>query len=249
MKIRVIPSILTDGVCQVKGQRFDNWRTVGSVMQAVRVQARRDVDEIVLLDVNASKSGRTISPRLVSGVADFLRVPLAVGGGITSVKDVSNLLSAGADKVVVGSAAVTNDNLISCLAEEFGSQAIVVAVDVLTTPDSDAIAIYSGTRTITIRPCDLVIELIQKGAGEILLQNIDRDGLLCGLNIPLIHEVCEVASVPVLASSGLSSTENAVSAIQAGASAVVAGAILQFTEVTPAGIRSAISEAGYDVRR
>lgn len=249
MKVRVIPSILTDGVCQVKGQRFDNWRTVGSVVQAVRVQSRRDVDEIVLLDVNASKQGRMMSTHLVTDVANFLRIPLAVGGGITSVEDVSKLLAAGADKVVIGSSAVTDSELVANLSREFGSQAIVVAIDAVAAERSEAVARLSGTKHVGIHPREMALKMECQGAGEILLQNVDRDGTLEGLNISLIREVCGFVSVPVLASSGLNSAENAVSAVKAGASAIVAGAILQFTEVTPATIKLALSDAGFDVRR
>ena len=249
MKIRVIPSILTDGVSQVKGEKFDNWRTVGSVMQAVRVQSRRDVDEIVLLDVNASKEGRVINVELVSEVASFLRIPLTVGGGISSIDDVSRLLEAGADKVVIGSAAVLENGLIPNLSKEFGSQALVVAIDVIETRSLPAVAIFSGSEIVDRSPVDLAVEMVQRGAGELLVQSVDRDGTLRGLDTRVLAEISKAVSVPVLASSGLASPENAVDGAKAGASGIVAGAILQFTEVTPASIKDALSANGYEVRR
>jgi len=248
LKIRVIPSILTDGVSQVKGEKFDNWRTVGSVMQAIRVQARRDVDEIVLLDVNATKEGRVIDVGLVKEVASFLRVPLTVGGGISSVAEVSELLMAGADKVIVGSAAVLDIGLIPEISNAFGSQAIVVAIDVIDTESSQAIAIRSGSRIVEISPIELAIEMTKRGAGELLIQNVQRDGTLTGMDTQTVADVCAAVSVPVLASSGLKSPENAVDVARAGACGIVAGAILQFTEVTPAAIKNSLRSAGYDVR-
>ena len=248
MKIRVIPSILTNGISQVKGEKFDNWRTVGSVMQAIRVQARRDVDEIVLLDVNASKEGRVIEPDLVRAVSEFLRVPLTVGGGISSVNDVSKLLEAGADKVVIGTAAVINADLISHLSTAFGSQAIVVSIDVVESDTSQTVSILSGTKRMELSPVELAIDITKRGAGELLIQNINRDGTLQGMDLGIIKAVCRVVSVPVLASSGLASAEDAVEAARAGASGIVAGAILQFTEVTPAAIKVALGEAGFDTR-
>ena len=248
MKIRVIPSILTNGVSQVKGEKFNNWRTVGTVMQAVRVHSARDVDEIVLLDVTATQEDRLISPGLVDNVSRDLRVPLTVGGGIRSVDDVAELLGAGADKVVIGTGAIENEGLIEELATRFGSQAIVVAIDAAD-DGSSSIAIKSGTVPVSISPSEYARDMAQQGAGELLVQNVRRDGTQVGMNHGLVSAVSAEVSLPVLASSGLSSPEDAVGAVKSGASAIVAGAILQFTQVTPRDIREAISHAGFDVRR
>lgn len=248
MKIRIIPSILTDGRSQVKGSHYDNWRTVGSVIQAIKVQSLRDVDEIALLDVNASREERIIELALIEKIAEFLRVPLTVGGGISSSEHFSNVLAAGADKVVIGHAAVANRDLIGDLAAKFGSQAIVVSIDSKKIGNAKGVAILSGMKHFPIPPVELALEMQQRGAGEILLQNVDRDGTLEGLDIALIKELCNALTIPVLASSGLSSVENAVQAAQAGASAIVAGAVLQFTQVTPATIKAGLKEAGFEVR-
>lgn len=248
MKTRVIPSILTNGLSQVKGEGFNNWRTVGTVMQAVRVQSARDVDEIVVLDVNASKEGRLISPHLVQDVARSLRVPLTVGGGIRSVDDVAVLLKAGADKVIIGTAAHLDEDLVPSLAREFGSQAIVVSVDALGT-DAQSIAILSGAQRVDIPPADYAQDMVSRGAGELLVQHVDRDGKMEGLNHSLVEELADSVSVPVLASSGLASPHDALLAAQAGASAIVAGAILQFTQVTPLMIKDSLVAGGFDVRR
>lgn len=246
MKFRVIPSILTDGTSQVKGEQFDNWRTVGSVEQALRVQSRRDVDEIVLLDVNATREERLVSPRLIREISLTLRVPLVVGGGIRSVLDVAQLLEAGADKIVLGTKA--NPKVISELAEKFGSQAIVCSVDA-SGEDGSAVAVESGRRIIEISPLGHARRLVNAGAGEILLQHVDKDGTMEGINATLIESVASDVAVPVLASSGLSSPQDAVRAAKAGAAGVVVGALLQFTQATPADIKGALASAGFDVRR
>ena len=246
MKIRVIPSILTDGTTQVKGERFDNWRIVGSVEQALRVQSRRDVDEIVLLDVNATHGGRLISTKLIEDISLSLRIPLAVGGGIASVSDVSKLLEAGADKVVLGARA--QPRLVSSLAKEFGSQAIVCAVNAFGASGSE-LAVKSGSTVLRISPKLHSRTLVDAGSGEILVQHVDRDGTMSGINSALVAEVATAVNVPVLASSGLASPEDAVTAARAGASGIVAGALLQFTQVTPAEIKKALSLAGFDVRK
>ena len=204
------------------------------------------MDEIVLLDVNATREGRLISPRLIAQISLTLRVPLAVGGGISSVRDVSQLLEAGADKIVLGTKA--NRKVISELAEEFGSQAIVCSVDA-SGGDGFAVAVESGRRILEISPLIYARQLVDVGAGEILLQHIDKDGTMEGINAVLIESVVKDVSVPILASSGLSSPQDAVRAAQAGAAGVVAGALLQFTQATPAEIKEALASAGFDVRR
>lgn len=242
----MVPSILTNGVSQVKGEKFNNWRTVGTVEQAVRVQSRRDVDEIVLLDVNATKENRLISRELIKLISRSLRIPLTVGGGITSVEDVALLLEAGADKIVLGAAA--NGPLVSDIAEKFGTQAIVCSIDA-SGPGGEGVATNSGGHVMDISPATLAQKLVAAGAGEILLQHVDRDGTMTGLNLDLLAAVVDVVSVPVLASSGLSSPDNAAAAAHTGAAAVVAGAILQFTQTTPLDIKTALAIAGYDVRK
>ena len=246
-KFRVIPSVLTNGVSQVKGSKFNNWRTVGSVAQAIKVHGQRDVDEIVLLDVTATKEERLISSRLVSSVSSSLRVPLSVGGGIVSVEDVAELLGAGADKVVIGTSAIEVPGLVSELASRFGSQAIVCAIDVID-DGSDWIAIRSGEKPLDFSPQSYAKSLEEGGAGEILLQNISREGLLSGMDIGLLQEISEIVSIPVILGSGASGVQDFYSAYAAGASAVSAGAIFQFTEITPFVIKKFLKEKGVSVR-
>lgn len=244
---RVIPTLLTDGVSLVKGEQFRSWRTVASVVAAARVFSMRDVDELVLLDVRATAEGRCISPEMVASVANCLSVPLAVGGGVSTLADFEATLRAGADKVVIGTAAVRDLPFVSAAAERFGSQAVVVSIDAID-DDPDSIAIESGMMTIARNPSEVAREVVNAGAGEILLQSVSRDGLLIGMNLPLITDVSAAISVPVIASSGAGTYENLFEALEAGADAVAAGAMFQFTEHTPRGARNYLAERGVNVR-
>lgn len=247
VKFRIIPSILTDGTSQVKGTEFVNWRTVGSVLQAVKVHAARDVDEIVLLDVMATRQNRPISADLVSSVSRSLRVPLAVGGGIRGVEDVSTLLDAGADKVVLGSGAFEVQGLVGELAEVFGSQAVVCALDVANDTGA-SMAVRSGTVEVLGDSLDAARSLEAEGAGEILLQNVKRDGSMGGPDLARIRQLAAALSVPIIAGSGVASGSDVLKVQQAGASAVSIGALFQFSQETPGSLKEFLAAAGVPVR-
>ena len=248
LKIRVIPTILTDGYSQVKGEKFNSWRTVGSVITAAKVFARRDVDELVLLDVNARSQNKTIDKSLVATLAEFLRVPFAVGGGINSLDDIEDLLSLGADKIILGTAAVDNPNLIADAAKMFGSQAVVCAVDYRKEDGAYSVACESGTRSVKKSPLDFALIAQNNGAGEILLQNIDMDGTLKGVDVDVVKVLQSEINIPLIASGGVGKLEDFESLFAAGASAVAAGAIFQFTQVTPREVRRYLDSKGYPVR-
>jgi cyclase len=248
LKTRVIPVILTDGLSQVKGNKFDSWRTVGSVLSAARVFSARDVDELVLLDVAATASNSAVNLELVSNLAEFLRIPFAVGGGIRKLQDVENILKNGADKVIIGTALVEVPNLIEQAANEFGSQAIVCSID----SGCDG-GNYTFTRSGKMRQelsaLDLAQHAEELGAGELLLQSTQRDGTLSGFDLESIMKLSEVCSIPIIASGGAGTYHDLYQAIAAGANAVCAGAMFQFTPHTPAGARDFLSERGVSVRK
>jgi imidazole glycerol-phosphate synthase subunit HisF len=246
-KHRVIPILLTDGVSLVKGEQFRSWRTVGSVVAAARVFSMRDVDELVLLDVTASAEGRCISPDMVHSVAESLSVPLAVGGGVKTLGDFEATLRSGADKVVLGTSAVLNPSFITAAAERFGAQAVVVAVDVFD-DSADSIAIKGGTTKAAKSPVEFAVEAVAAGAGEILLQSVSRDGMLMGMDLQSISAVAASVGVPVIASSGAGNYQHLLEAFNAGADAVAAGAMFQFTEQTPRGARNFLAGEGVLVR-
>ena len=246
-KRRVIPILLTDGVSLVKGEQFRSWRTVGSVVAAARVFSMRDVDELVLLDVRATQEGRCISPLMVKSVADSLSVPLAVGGGVKTLADFEATLRAGADKVVIGTGAVDDPEFIAAASQRFGAQAVVVAVDALT-DEADTIAVGAGSTMVAMTPLELASRVVAAGAGEILLQSVSRDGMLTGMDLATIRAVSQAIDVPVIASSGAGNYEHLFEALAAGADAVAAGAMFQFTEQTPRGARNHLAKQGVAIR-
>jgi cyclase len=247
LKKRIIPTILTDGSSQVKGTNFNSWRTVGSVLTAAKVFSRRDVDELVLLDVSATKFNRIISPELVNQLAEFLRIPFAVGGGVSTLGEIELLLAAGADKVVIGTSFIENPKLITQASEAFGKQAIVCSVDSGTEGGKFCFT-KSGEIKIDKSAKNLASLAEKSGAGEILLQSVWRDGTMEGFDKALIREVCSEVSIPVMVSGGAGQVRDYLNAIELGASAVCAGAIFQFTSCTPSEVRDFLRSNNVPVR-
>jgi len=236
-KIRIIPTLLTDGKTLVKGEQFNSWRTVGSVPAAARLFSFRNVDELMLLDVKATLENRIVDTVIVADFASVLRVPFSVGGGIDSLEKIAKVLRSGAEKVVIGSAAFQNDKFIGDAANRFGSQALIAAVDVIDFSEG-LIGINSGKKEMQVNFSDTVKRFESLGVGEILLQSIKHDGMLMGMNFEAIKVFSELTNLPVIASSGASNHDDFLKAVQAGASAVAAGGVFQFREVTPSTVRN-----------
>lgn len=248
-KVRVIPTILSDGYSQVKGEKFNNWRTVGSVIAAVKLFASRDVDEIALLDTRATLESRTPDLKMIESLSSFLRVPLSVGGGVNTIRDIKNLLSAGADKVILGTACITHPELVNEAAQKFGSQALVCSIDLEKDfAENSKYMAFSGTKLGGKDALEFAKNLEIRGAGEILLQNVSRDGTRLGFDLEAISRISKEIGLPLIASSGAGSGFDAVQAVAAGASAVAMGALFQFTQETPKTVREQIKSAGYPVR-
>lgn len=240
---RIIPTILKSGSQLIKGQGFQD-RVVGHALQAARIHGRRQVDELMLIDVSATPSGSEPDYEAVEELTREVFIPITVAGGISKFEHVNNLLRAGADKVAICTAALERPSFIAELADHFGSQAIVAAIDVSgRNPWS-----RRGTHRWDMSVVTWAKECERRGAGEILLTDIDRDGKMCGYNIELIQEVSQAVSIPVIASGGCSSYEDMHKAIQAGASAVASGAMFQFLDNTPLGAARYLQEQGMEVR-
>lgn len=246
-KIRIIPTLLTDGSTIVKGEEFNNWRSVGNTQSTARLYSYRDVDELMLLDVMATKQNRILSIRTIEEYAEVLSIPFSVGGGITSVEDARKILRAGAEKIVIGTAAIENPNLIESLSFEFGNQAIIVALDIVKN-DPFTFSIRSGSTLIQREINKLIAEFNTIGVGEILVQSILNDGKMNGMNFAAIKKISSMTDLPIIASSGAGCNEDFFEAINNGASAVAAGAIFQFTEVTPKSVRDFLSSKNVKVR-
>jgi cyclase len=238
---RIIPTVLIRGNQLVKGKQFNSWRSVGHAEQAARIYASRQCDEIILLDISATPEGRGPNIPLIEKWTDQNFAPITVGGGVRTMHDVRDLLNAGADKVSICS----QPECIRECAEMFGSQAIVAAIDV----DATGVRTNCGKAWIVAaNPVGWAIALAQAGAGEILLTSIDREGTLEGYDIDLIREVSAAVSIPVIANGGCSGPEDMYNAIQAGASAVAAGALFSFTDETPKSCAKYLAAKGIEVR-
>lgn len=246
-RLRIIPTILLRGSTAVKGQGFDNWRVVGTAQAVATLHGSRKVDELVILDVGASSDGRLISPRLINSLASRLSIPFAVGGGIGSVADAAKLFEAGADKIIIGNAWRSNSELISQLSNTFGSQSVCCTIDSIS-PDQRVDSTWKKMFGENLKIQKAGQRLQDFGAGEILFNTVSLDGKMLGMDYEGIHALAEAVDIPIIASSG-ANKESFALAYDAGASAVGAGALFQFTEVAPSTIRNELAAAGYDVRQ
>jgi len=229
---------------------FDSWRRVGPVLPAVKVYNQREVDELVLVDIVAHQSDNDPDFESINEFGQDCFVPLTVGGGITRIEKVQRLLRAGADKVPVNTAAYAHPDLISEIANHHGAQCVVASIDVRAQDGRWSCFSHSGKQVTGREVVAWARELEDRGAGEILITSIERDGTMQGYDLPLIEAVVRAVKIPVIASGGAGSYQHMVDAVtQAGASAVTAASIFHFTEQTPAGAKAALAEAGIQVRQ
>lgn len=250
LKVRIIPTLLYKEVGLVKGMEFDSWRRVGSAMQAIKVYNMREIDELVFLDITATQERRSPDFELIDELADECFMPMTVGGGIRSIDDVRRLLQVGADKVAINTQAIENPELIEQVAKKFGSQCVVVSIDVKKCDDGEyEVYTHSGTHATGIDPLSLAQKVVSMGAGEILLTSIERDGTMNGYDVELIRNVSNLVSVPVIASGGAGNYEHMFQALTQGkAAAVAAASIFHFTEQTPLEAKHYLDERNIHVR-
>lgn len=245
---RVVPCLdIKDGRV-VKGVRFQGLRDAGDPVECAALYEKQGADEIVLLDVSATPEGRGHAVDTVRGVRAALSIPLTVGGGVRRADDAGRLLDAGADKVGVNTAAVDRPPLIGEIAEQYGNQCTVLAVDAASMGQGWEVVVESGRTRTGID----VVEWCQKataiGAGEILLTSWDRDGTREGYDLDLVSAVSNAVTVPVIASGGANEPRHLIEAIQAGASAALVATILHDGDITVGALKTAMSDAGILVR-
>jgi len=250
LKVRVIPTLLWKQFGLVKGVGFDSWRRVGPVLPAIKVYNQREVDELVLVDIVAHQSDDEPDFESIEEYGQDCFVPLTVGGGITRIDQVQRLLRAGADKVAINTAAYVRPELVSEVARRHGVQCVVASIDVRTTDGGWTCFSHAGQQATGREVVTWARELEDRGAGEILITSIERDGTMQGYDLALIEAVARAVKIPVIASGGAGTYRHMVDAVtQAGASAVAAASIFHFTEQTPAGAKAALAAAGVPVRQ
>ena len=247
---RVIPCLDVDAGRVVKGTNFVDLRDAGDPVELAERYDAAGADELVFLDITATHERRETIVDLARRTADNVFIPFTIGGGIRSVGDAQGVLDAGADKVSINSAAVARPELVEELAERFGSQCVVLAVDAKARPDGEGWEVFvAGGRTPTgLDAVEWVRECVERGAGEVLLTSMDRDGTSDGYDLPLTGAIAGAVSVPVIASGGAGSLEHLADALSAGADAALAASIFHYGQFTVGEAKRHLAAAGIPVR-
>lgn len=249
LKSRIIPCLDVNNGRVVKGVKFQHLRDAGSPVELAGHYEQQGADELVILDVAATREARLATLQTIEDVRRQLSIPLTVGGGVGSIDDALRLLNAGADKVSINSAAVRNPQLINEMSQRFGAQCTVVAIDAKMNQGVFQVLTRSGTTAETISAIAWAIEVQQRGAGEILLTSFDRDGTRLGYDLPLLEAVTANCSLPVIASGGANSVAHMVAAFAHGAHAVLAASIFHDGNLTVAEVKRQLAAAGIEVRQ
>jgi imidazole glycerol-phosphate synthase subunit HisF len=248
---RIIPCLdVADGRV-VKGVNFENLVDAGDPVELAEEYFRAGADEITFLDVNASKEGRSTVLDLVRKTAERVFIPLTVGGGIRSTEDVAALLEAGADKVSVASAGINRPELISEIANRFGSQVLVISLDLkrsVNTESGFTVTSHGGSVDTGLDALVWVGKVQELGAGELLVNSIDKDGTKDGFDLELLEIISASATIPVIASGGAGSAGHFVSAAATGVDALLAASIFHRAEVSIAEVKQALTDAKFLIR-
>lgn len=250
LKIRIIPVLLYKNHGLVKGAGFRSWRRIGTAMPAIKVYESRQVDELIFLDIAATPEERMVDHIEIDQLADECSMPLTVGGGVRTTGDFHRLLRAGADKVSVNTGAIENPELVNEASRLYGSQCVVVSIDFRRRADGRH-EVYGncGARAAGKDPVAWAKEVADRGAGEILLTSIDRDGTMSGYDTGLTRRVAESVPVPVIAAGGAGNYEHMRQAVSDGkADALAAASIFHFTEQTPIEAKRYLAARGFNIR-
>ena len=247
LKIRVIPVLSFNGFALVKTKQFGNPRMVGSPMQTARVYNSRNVDELAFIDIFASKQKRKLNLAVVKQVVNECFMPVTIGGSIDSIKDINDLLQIGADKVVIKSSAINNPTFITDAAKVFGSQCIVVSIDVIKT--EKGLKIFYPENNNCINAIDFIRQAELLGAGELLVNDVLNDGMMKGFDHELFKIAASSTKLPVIASGGAGTPDHFPPLLaNKNITGLAAASIFHFTQYTPFDIKFAVNNAGYPVR-
>lgn len=249
LKKRIIPCLDIKDGCTVKGVNFEDLKNAGDPVELAKKYEQEGADELVFLDITATLEDRKTFVELVRDIAKELSIPFTVGGGISSVEDVRKLLEAGADKISINSSAVKKPKLISDLANEFGSQCIVVAIDTRWVGDADLVHINGGRKATEFTTVEWARQAENFGAGEILLTSMDGDGTKNGFDLRITKLVSENVSIPVIASGGAGATEDFVEVFnETKATGALAASIFHFNEIGIQDLKKQLKTQKIEVR-
>ncbi len=254
LKTRLIPCLDVKDGRVVKGVNFVDLVDAGDPVEAAKAYDAAGADELCFLDITASSDNRDTMYDVVQRTAENCFMPLTVGGGVREVGDVRKLLEAGADKVSINTSAVFNRDLVNAASTKFGAQCIVIAIDAKTVSEPDEpprweIFTHGGRKPTGIDAVDYAKDVVARGAGEILLTSMDRDGTRQGFNLPLTKAISDAVSVPVIASGGVGTLDHLVEGVtKGGASAVLAASIFHFGDYTIGEAKRYMTDQGIDMR-
>ena len=249
LAVRIIPCLDVDNGRVVKGVNFLNLQDAGDPVELAGNYYQEGADELTFLDITASSSNRETTIDVVRKTAEQVFIPLTVGGGIRSIDDVDRLLRNGADKVSINTAAIARPNLISEIAEQFGSQVLVLSVDVKRIDGIFQVTTHGGREKTGIEATEWIEKACQLGIGEILLNSMDADGTKSGFDLEMISEVRKISSVPLIASGGAGKLEDFADAIDAGADALLAASVFHFGTFRISDVKNYLNQRGYIVRQ
>ncbi|BDS49024.1 imidazole glycerol phosphate synthase subunit HisF [Rhodoluna sp. KAS3] len=251
LSIRVIPCLdVADGRV-VKGVNFLNLRDAGDPIELAARYYADGADELTFLDVHATVDNRSTMYDLVTSCAEQVFIPLTVGGGIRQVDDVARLLGAGADKVSVGSAGISNPDLLNQISNRFGNQVLVISLDLKRSPTTESgfvVTTHGGRQETSLDALQWVREAIDRGAGELLVNSIDADGTREGFDSEMLEAIRAISNIPVIASGGAGKAEDFPVAAAAGADAILAASIFHEGSVSINDAKQALKAAGYETR-
>jgi imidazole glycerol-phosphate synthase subunit HisF len=246
---RIIPCLDIKDGRTVKGVNFVGLRDAGDPVELAQRYSDEGADELVFLDITATKEKRKTLIDLVTRIAYKINIPFTVGGGIRTVDEIGDILKAGADKVSLNSAIVKNPELITEASDRFGSQAIVAAIDAKKTDDHWEVYVKGGSEPTGINALEWAKQIEEMGAGEILLTSMDRDGTKSGFDLDLLSEINKIVRIPVIASGGAGTIEHCIESVTRGnADAILAASIFHFREIEISDLKKALLQADLPVR-